>query len=480
MKKLQFFFIALFSLSGISAQIDRSIQPKSAPAPLIQLDEPHSFILKNGLTILVVENHKLPKVSISLSIDNPPIFEGKLTGANSLLGSMLDKGSLNIEKNTFEEEVDFMGATLSFGSSGAFASSLSRYFPRVLELMADAALNPNFLDEEFEKEKEKLIELIRSSDKDVQAAARRVGNLITFGEKHPYGEFTSIESVSKLNISDVKKYYASNYNPENAYLVVVGDIDFKTVKKQVSALFKNWKGKAPTAYQFDAAKNSSALDIHFIEMNNASQSEVSVIFTNEINKKHPDYFSMLLINSILGGGSQGRLFQNLREDKAFTYGSYSRFQSNKYSRAKLSAFASVRSSVTDSAVVELVRELEKIRTEKVTLKELNAAKAKYLGTYVLAIEKPETIARYAMSIQSENLPADFYKTFLQKINKVTVSDILRTAEKHIKLDNARVFVTGKGSDVLKNLENVAPFGEKLKVSYYNKYGNPIKRPDYLE
>ena len=142
-------------------------------------------------------------------------------------------------------------------------------------------------------------------------------------------------------------------------------------------------------------KNSSALDIYFIEMNNARQSEVSVIFTNEINKKHPDYFSMLLINSILGGGSQGRLFQNLREDKAFTYGSYSRFQSNKYSRAKLSAFASVRSSVTDSAVVELVRELEKIRTEKVTLKELNDAKAKYLGTYVLAIEKPETIARYA-------------------------------------------------------------------------------------
>ena len=163
MKKLQFFFIALFSLSGISAQIDRSIQPKSAPAPLIQLDEPQSFTLKNGMTILVVENHKLPRVSISLSIDNPPIFEGKLSGANSLLGNMLGKGSLNIEKNTFEEEVDFMGASLSFGPSRAFVSSLSRYFPRVLELMADAALNPNFLDEEFEKEKEKLIELIRSS-----------------------------------------------------------------------------------------------------------------------------------------------------------------------------------------------------------------------------------------------------------------------------------------------------------------------------
>ena len=105
MKKLQFFFIALSSLSGISAQIDRSIQPKSAPTPLIQLDEPQSFTLKNGMTILVVENHKLPKVSISLSIDNPPIFEGKLTGANSLLGSMLDKGSLNIEKTPSKKKL---------------------------------------------------------------------------------------------------------------------------------------------------------------------------------------------------------------------------------------------------------------------------------------------------------------------------------------------------------------------------------------
>tara|TARA_B100000767_G_scaffold269629_1_gene291753 strand:- start:5524 stop:7590 length:2067 start_codon:yes stop_codon:yes gene_type:complete len=478
MKKLKLFYLASFSLSSICAQIDRSIQPISGPAPIIQLGEPQSFTLKNGMTIMVVENHKLPRVTITLSIENPPIFEGKLAGANDVLGRMLGKGSLNIKKNTFEEKIDFMGAYLNFGSSRAFAYSLSRYFPRVLELMADAALNPNFIEEEFDKEKGKLIELIRSSDKDVKAAARRVENLITFGEKHPYGEFTNTQSVSNLNISDVIKYYDSNYNPENAYLVIVGDVNFKDVKKQVSSLFKNWVGNAPTPYQFDPAKNSSELDIHFIDMNNASQSEVSVIFTNEINKKHPDYFSMLLVNNILGGGGQGRLFQNLREDKAFTYGSYSRFQPNKYSRAKMNAYASVRTSVTDSAVLELLKELEKIRTDEVTLKELNDAKAKYSGVFVLALEKPETIARYALSIQSENLPANFYKTFLQKINDVTVSEILKTAKKHVALNNARIFVTGKGDEVLNNLENLAPFGKRLKVSYYDQYGTPIERPDY--
>ena len=153
MKKLYILYIALFSLSGLAAQIDRSVQPSPGPAPEIQLDEPQSFTLKNGMTVMVVENHKLPRVSVTLNIDNPPIFEGDLAGANNLLGSMLGKGSTNIAKNDFEEEVDFMGASLSFGSSGAFAASLSRYFPRVLELMAVAALNPNFLNEEFEKEK---------------------------------------------------------------------------------------------------------------------------------------------------------------------------------------------------------------------------------------------------------------------------------------------------------------------------------------
>ena len=478
MKNIYILYIALFSLSSLAAQIDRSVQPTPGPAPVIQLDEPQSFTLKNGMTVMVVENHKLPRVSVTLNIDNPPIFEGDVAGANSLLGSMLGKGSLSVAKNDFEEEVDFMGASLNFGPSGAFGSSLSRYFPRVLELMADAALNPNFLNEEFEKEKEKLIEGIKSDEKSVPAAAARVENLITYGANHPYGEYTKIETVSKINLDDVKKYYQSNYNPKNAYLVIIGDVDYKAIKKQVSKLFKKWKGNAPSAYVFEPAKNSSELEIHFTEMSNAVQSEVSVGFTNSIKKTHPDYFPMLLGNSILGGGGEARLFLNLREDKGYTYGSYSRMQTNKYTRARIKAFASVRNAVTDSSVVELVKELDKIRIEEVTQAELDKAKAKYVGDFVLALESPRTIAQYALSIRVENLPEDFYKTYLQKINAVTVADVLAATKKHIKLDKARIFVAGKGSEVLENLEKVAPFGKKLKVSYYDQYGTPTERPDY--
>ena len=478
MKKLYILYIALFSLSNLTAQIDRSIQPSPGPAPEIQLDEPQSFTLKNGMTVMIVENHKLPRVSVTMKIDNPPIFEGDLTGVNDLLGNMMGKGSTSIVKNDFEEEVDFMGASLRFSSSSAFATSLSRYFPRVLELMADATLNPNFLKEEFEKEKEKLIEGIKSNEKSVSVAARRVENLITYGAKHPYGEYTKAEIVSKLRLEDVKKYYQSNYNPKNAYLIIIGDVRYDVIKKQVIKLFKTWKGDAPYAYVFEPAENSSELEIHFTEMNNAKQSEVSVGFTNYIKKTHPDYFSMRLGNYILGGGGEARLFLNLREDKGYTYGSYSQLQTNKYTRARIRAFATVGNSVTDSSVVEIIKEFNKIRTEEVTQKELDNAKAKYVGSFVLALEKPETIAQFALNIRTEKLPEDFYKTYLQKINAVTVADILATAIKHVKLDNARIFVTGKGSEVLENLEQVAPFGKPLKVSYYDRYGTPTERPDY--
>ena len=264
MKKVLYFAMLLLVISPLKAQIDRSKQPEPGPAPEINLEEPQAFSLKNGLRVLVVENHKLPRASANLNIDIPPIFEGELAGANALLSSMLGKGSQSIKKDAFEEEVDYLGARLNFGSSSAFASSLSRYFPRVLELMADAALNPNFLQEEFDKEKEKLMEGIKSDENSVPAAARRVESLITYGKNHPYGEYISEESVNNVQLADVKNYYAKNFNPENAYLIIIGDVDFATVKKQVTKLFKNWKGKASEAIPFPAAKNAEALEINFV------------------------------------------------------------------------------------------------------------------------------------------------------------------------------------------------------------------------
>ena len=478
MKKSLFLFAVLLGLLPLQAQIDRSQQPAPGPAPKIQLDEPQEFVLKNGLHVLVVENHKLPRASANLNIDLPPVFEGELAGVNALLSSMLGKGSKSIAKDDFDEEVDYLGARVNIGASSAFASSLSRYFPRVLELMADAALNPNFLQEEFEKEKEKLIEGIKSDENSVPAAARRVENLITYGKNHPSGEFIREETVKNVQLEDVKRFYTKNFTPQNAYLVIIGDVDFKTVKKQVTKLFKSWKGNLVKGESFPTAKNASSLEINFIEMPNAVQSEVSVDFTTEIKKTDADYFPVILANNILGGGGQARLFLNLREDKGYTYGAYSSISTNKYRRSRMRAFASVRNAVTDSTVVELVKEIEKIRTVPVSQEELDQAKAKYVGDFVLALERPSTIAQYALSILTEGLPSDFYTTYLQKINAVSIEDIQRVTQKYFHLNNARIFVTGKGSEVLENLEKAAPLGTTLPIKFYDKYGEEIERPDY--
>lgn len=188
--------------------------------------------------------------------------------------------------------------------------------------------------------------------------------------------------------------------------------------------------------------------------------------------------AVILANNILGGGGQARLFLNLREDKGYTYGSYSSISTNKYRRSRLRAFASVRNAVTDSSVVELVKEIEKIRTIPVSQEELNQAKAKYVGDFVLALERPSTIAQYALSILTEGLPSDFYTTYLQKINAVSIEDIQRVTQKYFHLNNARIFVTGKGSEVLENLEKVAPLGKTLPIKFYDKYGVEMDRPDY--
>jgi len=478
MKKSLFLFATLLGLFPLQAQIDRSQQPEPGPAPKIQLDEPQEFILKNGLKVLVVENHKLPRASANLNIDLPPVFEGELAGVNALLSSMLGKGSKTIAKVDFDEEVDYLGARLNIGASSAFASSLSRYFPRVLELMADAVLNPNFLQEEFDKEKEKLLEGIKSDENSVSAAARRVENLITYGKNHPSGEFIREKTVNNVQLADVERFYTKNFTPQGAYLIIIGDVDFKTVKKQVTQLFKSWEGNQVKGEGFPSAQNASILEINFVDMPNAVQSEVSVDFTTEIKKTDADYFPIILANNILGGGGQARLFLNLREDKGYTYGSYSSISTNKYRRSRMRAYASVRNAVTDSSVVELVKEIEKIRTVPVSKEELDQAKAKYVGDFVLALERPSTIAQYALSILTEGLPSDFYTTYLEKINAVQIEDIQRVTQKYFHLNHARIFVTGKGSEVLENLEKVNLLGNTLPIKFYDKYGQEGERPNY--
>lgn len=456
----------------ISAQIDRSKMPKSGPAPQVKLGEAKKFTLKNGLTVIMVENHKLPRVSASLRIDNPPRTEGEKAGLSSMMGSLLGRGTPNISKDDFDERVDFLGASVSFGSSSAFASSLTKFFPEVLGLMADGVKNSQFTQEEFDKEVKVTLDNLKSSEKSVTSAARRVENVLTYGKDHPFGEFTSEESVKNITLQDVQNEYNTYYKPNNAYLVITGDFDSRTTKKLVKKLFGDWEpGTIPTA-DIPQVENVPTTEIVFVDMPNAVQSEVSVINTVDLTLGDEDYFAALLANNILGGGATARLFMNLREDKGYTYGSYSSISQNRYV-GRFRASASVRNMVTDSSVVELMREINTIRYQKPTEEELENAKQEYIGSFVINAQNPATIANFALNKEIYGLPDDYYETYLAKINAVTLDDVQNAAIKYFKGDKARIFVTGKAIDVLKNLEK----NELYKIKFYDKYGNPAERPE---
>lgn len=475
MKNKIYIIIALLFISiGVNAQIDRSKQPKPGPAPKIALENPKEFELKNGLKVLVVENHKLPRVAFSLTIDRPPVVEGDKAGMSSLLGSMLGNGTTHIAKDDFNEEVDFLGARMGFRSNGGSASTLSKYSERILELMADAAIYPLLTEEEFQKEKNKQIDGLKSMDKSVAAIAGRLGPALSYGVHHPHGEFVSIESLDKISLADVKKFYKDHFNPNNAYLVIVGDVDYKKIKKQVQKYFKKWE---KSDYKYPVLpiekSNVSKTEIDFIDMPHAVQSNISL--TNNVDRKisDSDYFAVLIANKILGGGFNSYLNMNLREEHGYTYGARSSIGVNKYTSSRFSAGASVRNAVTDSAVVQTLKEIERIKKEPVEAKALKNAKAKYVGDFVLSLESPSTIAYNALTVKVNNLPSDFYATYLEKINAVTVADVQRVANKYFKTENARFVVVGKGSDILTNLEKTG-----IPIKYYDTYARPVAKPNY--
>ncbi len=478
MKKIVLSLVMALTAVSLHAQIDRTTMPAAGPAPSINLEEPTRFELKNGLTVMVVENHKLPRVSVQLSIDNPPALEGDKSGVSSLAAGLMGNGSTSISKDDFNEEVDFLGASINFGSSSAFASSLSKYFPRVLELMADAAINPNFTEEEFQKEKERTLTGLKSQEKDVAAMAGRVQAAIAYGKDHPYGEFATEETVNNVTLADAKAFYNKYFNPNSAYLVIIGDVNTKEVKKLVKKHFSSWKKGDPIVANWKNPTTPQGATVNFIDMPNAVQSEVSVQNVVNLQMKDPDYLSTLMANRILGGGGSARLFQNLREDKAYTYGSYSRIGNSKYVPSRFRAYASVRNAVTDSAAVQILEEVQKIISEPVTQKELDAAKATYVGSFVMALEQPSTIARYALNIETEGLPKDFYKNYLERVNAITVADVQASAGKYFTTDNTQVVVTGKGQDVLENLEKMTFQGKSLPVKYFNTSAEAIAKPEY--
>jgi len=479
MKKNIYLFIASIFISTLAvAQIDRSKQPQPGPAPTINVNQPGIFNLPNGLKVLIVEDHTLPAVRVQLLIDNPIHATGEKVGVEALLSAMLGNGTTTISKDEFNEEVDYLGANISFGSERAYANSLSEYFPRILELMADGIKNPLFIQAEFDKEKNKMIDGLKSQDKDVSTVAKNLTSALIYGKNHPKGEFTTIEKVEKLSLNDVKEFYNNYFNPKNAYLAVVGDVKQNEVEALVREYLSDWKQNPVPSVAYSAPKDVQYTQVNFIDMPNAVQSEITVQNLVTLKMNDPDYPAVLIANRILGGGFNSLLNMNLREANGWTYGARSSTGADK-DITRFAASTSVRNAVTDSAVVETLKEIRFIRDTKVTPQQLSNAKSKYVGDFVLALERPSTIADLALEVYTQNLSKDFYSGYLKKINAVTAADVQRVAKKYYKPDNLRIVVVGKGSEVLEGLKNLkGPKGKEIPISYFDKNGNPTTEPNY--
>jgi zinc protease len=480
MKKIKFYlslFLILFMGNEIFSQIDRSKQPESGPTPKIDLIKPKSFELKNGLTVLVVEDNKLPTFSLRITIDNPPVLEGKKSGLNSLSNALFGEGSKNIEKDTFNEEVDYLGASISMGMGFAFANGLTKHKERIFELISDAALNPNFEEEELNKEKEKLITAIKGDENNPSSIAQRVGGVLAYTKNHPYGEFQTEESINSVSIKDIEDNYNMMFRPDNAYMVVSGDVKFEEIKKLVDKYFSKWKkSKKELESEIIQPIDVQKTEINLIDMPDAVQSELSVMNITDLQNNSKDHHAALVTNFILGGSFNSYLNSNLREENGWTYGAGSSIARNKWTKSTFRASTSVRNVVTDSAIVETLNEIHRIRNEYVSDKMLDAAKATYLGNFIMSTEDKSLLADFAVNIKTQNLPEDFYETFISKINEVTKEDVMRVAQKYLKTDKLRIVVVGKGSEIADKLETVNYNGKLLPVKYFNKVGEQIEKP----
>ena len=471
MKKLIMIAAGAVLMQYAQAQtIDRSKEPAPGPAPVLNIKAPVIYKLPNGITLLVVEDHRLPKVTANYSIDAGSVTEGEKAGVLSLMGDMLNEGTKTMPKADFDEAVDKIGATVNLSWSGGYASALTRYFSDAFKLMGQALKEPAFTQESFDKLKSRDLTGLKSQARNAKAISARVTSALSYGKTHPDGEFETEESIQKLSLQDVKDFYARYITPSRGYLTITGDITPAAAKTLATEVLGSWTGPKLSLENIADAPNPGKTEIDLVDVPNAVQSEINVVNLINLRMNDPDYFPALIANYILGGGAQSRLFMNLREKHGFTYGAYSSLSAARI-QSQFDASASVRNAKTDSAVTQFLAEVNRIRTEKVSDEELANAKALYAGSFARGLEDPARTATFASNILINKLPADFYKTYLQKINAVTVDDVQRVAQKYMDYNHLRVIIVGSQAQILPGLQTTG-----LPINFYDKYANPVTAP----
>ncbi len=448
----------------------RKTAPQPGPAPKIEVGSADNFNLANGLKVFVVENHKLPRVSFQVFVDVPPFMENEYAGTASIAGQLLSAGTITKSKAEIDEAIDFMGASLNSNSSGLFGASLKKHTEGLMEIAADILLKPSFPQAEFDKIKKQTLSGLAQAKENPNAIASSVSSVLKYGKDHPYGEIETEETVSKITLAQTKAYYNKYIKPNNGYLIIVGDITAAEAKPLAEKYFGNWMSKPVEKKTYATPQKPAARQVDFVSKSGAVQSVINITYPVELKPDSDDWIKARVMNVLLGGFFGSRINQNIREDKGYTYGARSSLSYDK-EIGSFTASAPVRNEVTAASITEFLKELNRIRDEKVTEKELNLVKNYLTGSFARSLESPQTVARFALNTARYNLPAEYYATYLERLNAVTADDIQAMAQKYITPENAHILVVGNKGEVA---ESLAQFAADGKVNYYDAYGTPLK------
>lgn len=468
--------VACLSLVALSlaqlaqAQVDRTKYPTAQAAPVINIKDAETFTLANGLRVFVVSNHKLPRVTISFSFLKTPYFEGEKAGLTDLYSAVFASGTKTKTKDQLDESIDRIGARLSVGSSGGYISYLKKYEPAALAIFSDILLNPSFPEDELKKEKTKLISALASSKDSPDEIAGNVVKALLYSKQHPYGELTTEKTLENITSADLSTYYQTYFRPNISYVSIVGDITLADAKKLANANFGKWQKKDVPSHTLVEVKAPASPQVALVDKPSAVQSVITVAYPIQLSLNDPNLPAVSLLSYIFGGGSSSRLFLNLRESKGYTYGAYGGVSSDRYV-GDVTASASVRTEVTDSAIHEIIHEIKHIRENSITAEELKEAKAYLSGSFGRSLESPNTLANFAQNIAKNNLPADYYKNYLKNLNNVTLAQLQELAVKYFTPEKAHIIVVG----------NTAAFADKVarfgKVTNYDANANVLVKKD---
>lgn len=446
--------------------------PVSKEILRVKLPRPAEATLDNGLTVLIMEDHRLPTISLQLLISGAGgLYDPKeLPGLASLTAEMLREGTRTRSSRQIAEEIERLGAglnaTAGFGSPEAvmFASGLSDNFEDWFALFTDVLLNPSFPGEELKNLKDRRKVQLRQQRASPSFLAQERFARAVYGD-HPAAVIApTAESLDRISPEDLARWHRERYAPQNAILAIAGDVRAKELIPKLNQWLAGWKRTELKEALPPNPRPAAQRKIFLVNRPNSVQTTVAM-GNIAIDRRSPDYIPMVVMNRIVGGGPAARLFLNLREEKGYTYGVYSFFSAAKYP-GPWRAGGDMRTEVTEGAMTEFLNEIRRIREEPVPEAELEEAKRAVVASFALSLERPEEVLSYAITRKLYGFPEDYWDTYPARIMAVTAADVQAVARKYIQPETLQIVAVGDGTRIRSVLEKYGP------VQVYDTEGRP--------